>query len=154
MLQYLRNYAIVEKMATVRHKYFNASKQAKEDLDSLFMKSYKGYTDQLRLANMLSACTKRINEFSKICKNKTLEIDLVMHVLEAIFSETTNLFGTCFTTFDYKVGVMVKRAITLIETKIHPDYKIEYSSKINSYLNVLHRTANHIDAIYGMPEAI
>jgi hypothetical protein len=38
--------------------------------------------------------------------------------------------------------------------KLHPDYKIDYEGKINRYLEVLHRTSNHIDFIYAMPASI
>jgi len=128
--------------------------KVKADLDILFCKSYKGFSEELQLANMISACVKRINLFSKVCKKKNLEVDLLMYVLEIPFSLTTNMFGTCFTKYDYKVGLLVKRVITLIEKKLHPDYKIEYQEKVNQYLTILHRTSKHIDFIYNMPKYI
>ncbi len=128
--------------------------ETKIDLELLFRKSYKGFSEELQLANMVSACIKRINLFSKICKNKKLETDLLMYTLEFIFSFSTNLFGTCFTTYDYKVALLVKRVITLVETKLHQDFKIEYTATINNYLTTLHRTSNHIDFIYGLPPSI
>jgi len=57
---------------------------------------------------MISACVKRINDFSNICKNKNLEADLLMYVLDEIFSYSPKLFGTCFTAFDYKTGLLLK----------------------------------------------
>ncbi len=128
--------------------------ETKMDLDSLFRKSYKGFSKELQLANMLSACIKRINQFSKICKKRDLEADLMMHVLEFIFSHSTNLFGTCFTAYDYKVAQMINRVITLVQTKLHPDYKIQYVEKINNYLTILHRTSNHINFIDGLRQSI
>jgi len=128
--------------------------RAKSDLNVLFYKSYKGFSEQLRLANMLSACIKRINEFAKVCKNKNLEADLIMCVLEVPFSYSTNMFGTCFTAFDYKVGLRVKRMITLVTKKMHEDYLIDYKEKINKYLDILHRTSGHIDFIYAFPKKI
>ena len=128
--------------------------EAKTDLDLLFRKSYKGFSEQLQLANMLSACIQRINGFSKICKNKNLEADLVMYVLELICTPSAGLLGTCFTAYDYKVAQMVKRIITLIQTRLHPDYKIEYVAKINNYLAILHRNSNHLDFIYHLPASI
>ena len=128
--------------------------ETKMDLDSLFRKSYKGFSKELQLANMLSACIKRINQFSKICKKRDLEADLMMHVLEFIFSHSTNLFGICFTAYDYRVALMINRVITIVQTNLHPDYKIEYAEKINKYLTILHRTSNHIDFIYGLPAQI
>jgi len=128
--------------------------QTKNDVELLFKKSYKGFSPQLQLANMIGACVKRINEFDRLCKNKNLCADLLMIVLDEIFSYSTNLFGTCFTKFDYKVALLLKRLITLVTTRLHPDYKMEYERKINHYLKMLHSTSNHIDFIYAMPEAI
>lgn len=128
--------------------------ETKTDLDLLFTKSYRGFSEELQLANMLSACIKRINQFSKICKSKNLEADLVMYVLELVFSLSASLFSTCFTAYDYKVALMVRRVITIVQTKLHPDYKLEYAEKINNYLTALHRTSNHIDFIYGLPQSI
>lgn len=127
---------------------------AQTDLNSLMQKSYKGYAEEMKLANMLGACSKRIKEFSKNCKNKHLEADLIMQVLKMPFSLSTNMFRTCFTVYNYKVVLLLKRMISLVETKMHEDYKIQYQCKINEYLNILHRTSNHLDYVYGLPESI
>ncbi|HEX5154790.1 MAG TPA: hypothetical protein VFW07_25265 [Parafilimonas sp.] len=128
--------------------------ETRNDVQLLFKKNYKGYSPQLQLANMIGSCVKRINEFDKLCKNKNLCADLLMIILDEVFSYTTDLFGTCFTKYDYKVALLLKRLITLVTTRLHPDYKIEYEGKINHYLEALHRTSNHIDFIYAMPAAI
>jgi len=128
--------------------------EAMADLDLLFRKRYKGFSEQLQLANMLTACIKRINAFTKVSKNKVMEVDLLMYVLEVPFSLSTNLFGTCFTKYDYKVGQIVQRVITAVTKKLHEDYHIEYQEKINGYLKILHRTSNHIDTIYDLPDSI
>lgn len=128
--------------------------QAKNDLQKLFFKGYKGFSDELRLANMLAACNKRIIEFSKSVKNKKLELDLIMIVLEVPFSMSTNSFTTCFTKYNYQVSLLVKKAITIIKTKLHEDYKLDYLPIINNYLDILHRTSNYLDYIYALPESI
>jgi len=127
---------------------------AKVDLDYLFWKGYKGFSEQLRMANMLSACIKRINEFTKVSGNKFHEAELLMYVLEVPFSMPKNSFGTCFTQFDYKVGLLVKRLITLVTKKLHEDYRLDYAEKLNEYLRRLHQTSNHINMIYNLPEKI
>ena len=128
--------------------------KTKADLDTLIHKSYRGFSEQLQLANMLSACVKQINEFAKVCKNKQLEADLIMYVLEIPFSKNTNCFGTCFTTYDYKTALLVKRVITLLTKKLHPDYLIQYTQTINQYLIVLHRTSSHMNLVYSLPKTI
>jgi hypothetical protein len=129
---------------------FNA---AINDLNVLFQKSYKGFSPILQTANMLAACSKRINEFSKVCKNKNLEADLVMYVLEIPFANT-NKFGTCFTAFDHKVAMLLRRLITLVTKKMHEDYVIDYKEKINNYLSILHRTSNFNEFVNAMPARI
>ena len=127
--------------------------EAKADLDNLFRKSYRGYSDELQIANMLSACHKRINEFEKLCKDKVQVLQLLMAVLEIPFSLNTNMFGTCFTTYNHKVFLLVRKSISLLN-KVHEDFSIEYAPKINEYLNILHRTSNHLDYVYNMPQSI
>lgn len=126
----------------------------KADLEIIFRKRYKGFSEQLQIANMLAACIKRINEFTKISKNKIFEADLLLYILEIPFSLNTNMFGTCFTQYDTKVAIIVKRLINVVIKKLHEDYKIEYEETINNYLRTLHRTSNHVDTVYNLPKAI
>lgn len=127
---------------------------AKADLEIIFIKRYKGYAEELQMANMLGACIKRINEFTKISKNKIFEAGLLLHILEVPFSLTTNMFGTCFTQYDTKVAMIVRRLINVVTKKMHEDYKIEYEETINEYLQILHRRSNHIDTVYNLPKTI
>ena len=128
--------------------------EAKADLNRFFFKSFKGFSQQLQSANMISACVRRINEFSKICKNKSLEADLLMFVLDEVFSYSPKNFGTCFTAFDYKTGLLLKRIITIIQTKVHPDFKLNYQSKVNQYLDMMHCTSDHLNTIYSLPKSV
>jgi hypothetical protein len=126
----------------------------KTDLEIIFRKRYKGFSQQLQLANMLGACIKRINEFTKISKSKVLEADLLLHILEIPFTLNTNIFGTCFTQYDTKVAMIVKRLINVVTKNLHDDYRVEYEETINDYLQILHRTSSHIDTVYNLPKAI
>ena len=157
--------------AAAKHKEFNAFLQlnyldkqqaeldlfedAKKDINQLMRKSYKGFSKELQLANMLTACNKRVSEFAKMCKNKKAEVDLLMLLLEIPFNYApSGSLGTCFTAYDYKVAIVLKKAITLVNTKLHSDYKIEYCDKINLYLIILHSSSNHNDFIYKLPRNI
>jgi hypothetical protein len=128
--------------------------QAKADIDLLIKKSYKGYAQEEKLGNMLTGCSKRITEFGKICKQKNMEADLIMYVLAIPFSLQNSLFGTCFTNYDYRVGLLVKKMIGLLGNKLHEDFKMEYKNTINSYLNILHNTSGHVNIIYDLPKSI
>lgn len=127
--------------------------KAIEDIDKLWVKRYKGFSEQIRLANMIGACNKRVSEFAKISKNKKLEADLLVYILDDLFKHYQGLLGTCFTPFDTKVASTVRRVITLMK-KLHPDYHIEYEEKVNSYLDVIHRKSDHLDTVYNMPKSI
>jgi len=127
---------------------------AMDDINRLFFKRYKGFAEELQLANMLSACTKRINEFTKLSKNKKLEADLLVFVLDEAFSYNSKMYGTCFTAFDYRVGQMVKRLVTILTKKIHEDLVLDYKEKANFYLSRLHATSDFLDSIYSLPKSI
>lgn len=128
--------------------------KTKKELDLVFTKSHKGFSFQLQLANMLAECIRKINEFTKVSKNKVLEAELVLFVIEVPFSNPGKLLGTCFTTLDSKVAMLLNRLINLVTKKMHEDYRIEYVGKINRYLEILHSTSNHLDSVYKMPKKI
>ena len=127
--------------------------KAKADLEMLFRKNYKGFSEELKLANMLAACHKRIDEFGKVCKEKKLELDLVLRVLEIPFSLPEKMLETCFTKYNFRVVLLVKKAIGLYY-KLHEDYKIEYAGTLSRYLEVLHRSSNHLDYVYNMQKTL
>ncbi|HEY5327533.1 MAG TPA: hypothetical protein VIJ27_11085 [Mucilaginibacter sp.] len=128
--------------------------EAKEDLEVLFLKRYKGYAEEEKTAHLLAECGQRITAFSKVCKNKSLEADLITHVLEIPFSMGKRSFETCFTSFNYKTVLLVKRMIVLVQSKMHEDYKMQYQSKVNDYLEILHSTCNYLDYVFALPEHI
>ncbi|HET7734012.1 MAG TPA: hypothetical protein VFK73_09265 [Paludibacter sp.] len=128
--------------------------EAKEDIDRLWLKEYRGSTIQKQHVNKLNACVKRINEFTVETKSKKLEADLVLYVLELQFSNKVNVFGARISGYDYKVGLLLKRLIALVTKKLHPDYLVDYQEKINEYLNQLHKTSNRINTIKDLPQSI
>lgn len=128
--------------------------EALTDINNLMYKSYRGFSEELQLANMLAACNKRIDKFGKVCKKKSLELDLVMKVLEVPFSLSPNMFTTCFTNYNYRVYLLLKKAISILENKLHEDYRIEYAPVLNEYLVVFHRTSSHLDYVYNMQKQV
>ena len=128
--------------------------EAKEDIDKLCLKEYKGRTIQHQLVKKLNACTKRIAEFTVETRNKKLETDLVLYVLAMQFANPSKVFGARFSGYDYKVGLLLKRLINLVTKKLHPDYLIDYQDKLNEFLSKLHHTSNRINTIYDLPQQI
>jgi hypothetical protein len=128
--------------------------EALEDIDLLCEKEYKGSTELKKLVKKLNAFVKRINEFTIETKSKKLEADLVLYVLELQFRNPSKTFGARVSGYDYKVGLLLKRLITLVTKKIHPDYIIDYQDKINDMLTRLHKTSNRINTIKDLPEKI
>ena len=128
--------------------------EAKEDIDKLCLKEFKGRTIQHQLVKRLNACTKRIGEFTIETKSKKLEADLVIYVLEKQFEHPAKVFGARVSGYDYKVGLLLKRLINLISKKLHPDYLIDYQDRINEMLTKLHYTSNRVNTIKELPKMI
>jgi hypothetical protein len=124
------------------------------DIDAICCKRHKGFSDELRVANMMGACVRRINQFTAISKNPKLEADLLMYVLDIPFSLSHKMFGTCFTKYDTKTAIILKRLINVVAKKMHEDLRADYRDKINEYLRVLHSTSRHIDTVYNMVREI
>ncbi len=125
--------------------------KAQSDITNLFNKGYKG-REQQKDANMISACVKRVNEFTKTSRNKRYEDELLFYVLDNTFDE--DRLGTCFTVYDTRLASLVKRAITLVTKTMHHDYLIEYKDRLNFFLKSLHNRSRHLDMVYNMPKSI
>ncbi len=128
--------------------------ETKEDIDHLSEKEYRGSTIQKQAVKRLNACVKRINEFKVEAKSKKLEADLVLYVLELQFNQPAKVFGARVSGYDYKVGLLLKRLITLVTKRLHPDYFIDYQEKINEFLIRLHKTSNRINTIKELPSIL
>ena len=128
--------------------------EAKDDIDKLCQKEFKGRTIQHQLVKKLNACSKRIVEFTVETKSKKLQADLVFYLLEIQFANPAKVFGARFSGYDYKVGLLLKKLISLVTKKLHPDYLIDYQDKINEFLIKLHHTSNRINTIYDLPSQI
>jgi len=128
--------------------------QALAELDLILAKQHKGFTKELRMANALQACNKCVETFGKVCKNKKYELDLIMHLLQKVFYNSQLSFGTCFTNYDYRVTLLLKKAISLLTKKMHEDYKMDYAEEINHYLSMLKSRANYFDFVSALPEKI
>lgn len=128
--------------------------EAKEAIDALNQKEFKGRTIQHQKVKRLNACTKRITEFTVETKNKKLEADLILYVLEKQFENPAKVFGARFSGYDYKVGLLLKRLINILTKRLHPDYLIDYQDKVNEFLTKLHHTSNRINTIKELPQLI
>jgi hypothetical protein len=128
--------------------------KTKAEIEQLFYKRYKGYSLELMTGNMLTACNKKIVAFDKLCKDKSKVLDLILFVLDVPFSKKELSFQTYTTKFNFKVCLLIKKAINLLEKKVHPDYHIEYVPTLNNYLQTLHDTCDYLDYIYSLPKSI
>ncbi len=128
--------------------------RAKHEIDALRDKKYKGKSTQHRLSKMLVDCGKVITRFSTNCKTKTLEVDLILYVLEKPYNENTKYLGSFHTTFDSKMALLTKKLIGVIEKKLHEDYKMEYEDRVNAYLKILHQKSNHLNSVFNLPDKI
>lgn len=123
------------------------------DINTLRFKRYKGFSELLQYGNMLAAMHKRINQFEKTSKNKQLTMDLILFVLEEPFSFPAQSYHTCFTNFNYRVALLVKKAISIYK-KLHEDIQTDYTEVLNNYLSFLKKESSHLDFVYNMPETL
>jgi len=128
--------------------------EALADIQLIWDKEFKGRTLQHQLAKRLNACTKRIKEFTVETKSKKLEADLLLYVLQLQFEQSSTVFGARFSGYDYKVALLLKKLISLVTTKLHPDYLLDYQDAINAFLTKIHRTSNRINTVFDLPTAI
>ena len=126
-------------------------------LDNIFLcftKKYKASAPEQKVTKMLSASIKELNIFIKSSKNKNMEAELLIIILEEAFLHPEARLGTCFTSFDNKIAQILKRLITLVTKKMHEDYLIEYQDKINKYLKIIHKQSDFNDYVYKLPDKI
>lgn len=85
--------------------------EAKEDLKRLMSRPYIGRSLELRATKMLSACGKHITQFANATRDKTMEANLLILLLDYIFNsdygdllyqlrQPTEIIG--FQTFDHR----------------------------------------------------
>lgn len=128
--------------------------EALDDIELLFEKSYNGRTVQHQRVKLLKACIKRIDEFKVETKSRKLEADLLLHVLHHEFDAASSLFGAKFSGFDYKIALLLKRLISIVTLKIHPDYIADYANEINSMLQQLHSSSDRMNTVKQLPRGI
>lgn len=125
-----------------------------EQIDILIIKEYKGRTQAHQMVKRLKACTRCIKDFTQETKDKKLEADLILYVLEIQLDKNSTVFGAKYAGYDYKVGLLLKKLITLVTTKLHEDYLLDYQDIINKMLHTLHRTSNRINTIKSLPDKL
>ncbi|MBV5343064.1 hypothetical protein JZU68_05455 [bacterium] len=75
-------------------------------------------------------------------------------MLELQFAQPSKVFGARFSGYDYKVALLLKKLISLVAKKLHPDYFVDYQDEINDFLNKIHHTSNRINTVYDLPTEI
>lgn len=125
----------------------------KNKINGLVLKRYKGYAEEEKAAHYITACNKELTNFEKISKNKEYLVDLILLVLDNAYNNFSAQFGTCFTAFEYKFHLLLKKAIKTVTTQMHEDMLMEYKELINKYLSAI-KKSNYLDYIYAMPKEI
>jgi len=124
------------------------------DIDKIIAKEFNGRTIQHQQVKRFNACVKRVNEFGSDVKNKKLEVDLIVYLLKLQFSNPVKIFGAKISGYDYKVGLLLKKLISVVCNKLHPDYLADYQDIINDFLAKIHKTSNKINTIRELPKNI
>src|SRR3990172_13178449 len=130
---------------TVEQDLFEETKQ--KVLGEIIFMNYRRNV-QKPLAKAISRAVKHINCFVKITKNKVLEAELLLALLNEVYDNYSDKLGTCWRVFDSKLAVTTYRFQNLVTTKLHEDYLIEYKEPLNRFLRILQTKSRHLDYIY------
>lgn len=129
-------------------------KEAKDNaLGEIYAYSDRGII-QKSLAKAIGNAVKHINYYVKITNDVVGEAELLNSILKFVFESFADDLGTCWTVFDSKLAVTTNRLYNLVTKKLHEDYRVEYHYSLNSYLEILHSSSNHLDYIYNMPKSM
>jgi hypothetical protein len=128
-------------------------KSYKNKITIIVSKHYKGYVDEEKAANYIAECNKQLMNFEKITKNKEYLLELILTILDNAYNDFGAKFGTCFTAFEYRFHLLLKKAIKIVTTQMHEDMLIEYQEHINTYLKLI-KKSNYLDYIYNLPDEI
>jgi hypothetical protein len=126
----------------------------KKEVEACMHTYYRAPCDELIMAKAISNAKKIIVQFAKLDKRPEKEAELLMDILKVVFDENPAQLGTCWTKYDHSVGQTIKKLITLIKSKLHEDYLIEYKEPLESYISRLKRTSSFNDSIYLLPDTI
>ena len=105
---------------------------------------------QLHNYHIIKNTVRQLNEFCKHCKNKNMEADLLMLILDHIFENYKTQLGTIYVKFDNKTAITLQRAINLVSNKLHPDYQNEYIDKLNSMVNILKISSTSLNSVFKL----
>ena len=100
----------------------------------------------------MAKAVKHLNQFAKTTKNKRMEADLLVELINKVLADYESELGTFYTGFDYKLAVLINRLRNLVTKKLHPDMYIEYEEKLTRYFEVLNENCRHIDYVFNMLE--
>jgi hypothetical protein len=109
---------------------------------------------QKNLAKAISKAVKHINYFTRINKNKVLEAQLLLALLNEVFENFSDELGTCWTVYDSKLAITTNRLYNLVTKQLHEDYRIEYEEPLNRFLKILHTKCRGLDCVCRMPESL
>ena len=126
----------------------------KLELDKLSQKSFPGKYESVRLTRLLKASNVLIKQFHMIVKKPHLEVELYLHSLDIHFEISPSRLGGHYQVYDNNIARTIKKVITMIEEKLHDDYLLEYSGKINGYLITLHRLSPFNPLVRELPRQI
>ncbi len=126
----------------------------KLELEKLSQKSFPGRRESMRLNRLLKASNTLIRQFHQIVKKPSLEVELYLHALDIHFEMSPSCLGGNYQVYDNNIARTLKKAIVLIREKLHDDYLLEYSGRINGYLLTLHRLAPFNPVVRELPRSI
>jgi hypothetical protein len=120
---------------------------------AIFMRSNRGPI-QKSLAKAIAKAVEHINYYQKLTKDDARTAELLVALLDKVFSENKDELGTCFTALDSKLAVTTNRLYNLVTKKFHPDYLVDFRGPLNRFLKILQENCRHLNYVFEMPTSV
>ncbi|TAD94360.1 MAG: hypothetical protein EAY75_00125 [Bacteroidetes bacterium] len=127
--------------------------QYKAEIKALLKKGYRGASLELRAANMIAACKKKLDAFIKVCKAKDKAVELGLYVAEHPATDYEGHSGTCYTKYDFEYYMLFKKIRSLYQA-LHHDIQYEYTERLQKMLTQLKKHFRHLDYVYDLPDEL
>jgi len=126
----------------------------RDELDRLKLKTFPGRSEPARMTRHLRAGLKIVGQFRKTVKKPQLELDLHLHLLDYHFESAGRTLARGYQVYSNVLIRAVGNVIKLVEEKLHEDYHLEYTDKINTYLQTLRRLLPNNPKVRELPRIL
>lgn len=128
--------------------------QASDRIHELFNVAVTGRLLNRSLTKALQKATKEVARARRITKDKRLEIDLNLYMLQLIFDNYTGQFESVYAGFYTATARLAARTTQLVASNLHEDLWLEYKAEVDGYLQQLHGRSKSHGLKFALPREL